>query len=183
MRYALVASVLCAGLVVAAAARAGDFVVGLSGATDRYLDNVSAPDGEAVTIHVCAFGGEDGETLEQSLTVIRWVVLQACCGASLELLDVTFNPEFQHAGNPLAGVVSTLNGCRTDDAIWLATLRVRLRAPRPGSYLWLAGAFGPSEDCEGVEIRPNDLPLQMLVPGDESWGALHAEFYDGPRRY
>jgi hypothetical protein len=179
----VVALLLATGTATVAAAQAEPPLVGLSGAVDRYVDRVEAPDGEVITIHACVFGGADREAVDQPLTVVRWVVFQACCGASLELVDVAFNPEFQHTGNPLAGVVSTLDGCRTGEALWLATLKVRLRAPRPGEYLWAAGSFGPAEDCEGLEIRLRDMPLQMSVPGDASWSALHAEFYDGPRRY
>ena len=158
-------------------------LVGLSAEKDRYVDLVSAPAGAVFTIHACAFGGEDGEALDQPLTVLRWVVFQACCGASLELIDVTYNPDLQHTGNPLAGVVSTFAGCRDEDAVWLATLQVRLQAPGPGNYLWAAGSFGWAEDCEGEQVRFRDMPLQMIVPGDASWGAFHAEFHDGPRRY
>ncbi|MCP4570898.1 MAG: hypothetical protein GY838_00975 [bacterium] len=170
-------------MVLAMPVQAGLPMIGLSASKESYVDQVSAPENEIFTIHACAFGGEDGESLDQPLTALRWVVYQACCGASLELINVTYNPELQHSGNPIAGVVSRLPACRNDDAIWLATLQVRLRAPGPGNYLWAAGSFGFAEDCEGEDVRFNDMPLQMIVPGDGSWSALHAEFYDGPRRY
>ena len=60
---------------------------------------------------------------------------------------------------------------------------MRLQAPGPGNYLWAAGSFGWAEDCEGEQVRFRDMPLQMIVAGDSSWGALHAEYSDVPRRY
>lgn len=180
-RYAIVVMLLV--LAVAAPARSGLPMVGLSASRDSYVDKVEAPPDEVFTIYACAFGGEDGEALDQPLTVVRWVVFQACCGANLDLVDVTYNPALQHTGNPIGGVVSTLDGCRDEESIWLATIKVRLRAPGPGNYLWASGSFGWAEDCAGENVQFRDMPLQMIVPGDGSWGALHAEFYDGPRRF
>ena len=183
-KYAWMASLLALTATAGLASAQTDLpLVGLSGAKDRYVEKVEAPTGEVFTIHACAFGGEEGEALDQPLTVIRWVVFQACCGAYLDLVDVTYNPDLQHTGNPIGGVVTTLDGCGDEEAIWLATLKVRLRAPGPGSYLWAAGAFGFAEDCEGENVRFGDMPLQMIVAGDSSWGALHAEYSDVPRRY
>ncbi len=156
--------------------------LGISAAKDHYLDAIIVPDREEFTIYVGAYGAEGGTPLVQPVSILRWVLHQACCGASLEVLDIAYNPELDHEGNPLAGVTSSSSACLEGESVWLATLRVRLLAPGAGDYVWTAGPFGWSEDCEGGQPVFHGMHLVITVPGTTdnprvSWGSLRAQYH------
>ena len=75
--------------------------IGLSAAPDHYVDAMEAEIGEEFTMYACVFANTPGEPLQQPLQSVAWVIHQACCGAYLDLLDVVYNPEFEHVGQSL----------------------------------------------------------------------------------
>ena len=91
-RLALAAPLLALMLATGAASAQSTPLVGLSGASDRYVDRVAPDEDGTFTIYACAFGGLEGEPIGQPLRVIRWSVLQACCGAVMDLREVTYKP-------------------------------------------------------------------------------------------
>ena len=176
---------LLAALLLVAAPAAAQYEfprVGLSAAPDHYVDAMEAQIGEEFTIHACVFAHVPGEPLQLPLHSVAWVIHQACCGASLDLVDVQYNPDLVHEGaSPLSGMVSSVAGCVDQDGIWLATLTVRLNAPGPGDYLWAAGPYAAAVDCDGGNPFFMDMPVNITVPASTpadspSWGALKASY-------
>lgn len=176
---------LIAGVLLAATPASAQYEfprIGLSASPDRYVTAMEAEIGEPFDIYACVFGHVPGEPLQQPLQQVAWVVHQACCGAVLDLLDVQYNPEFVHEGqSPLAGMVSSVEGCVDTEGIWLATLTVRLLAPGPGDYLWAAGPYTAPVDCDGTHPIFMDMPVNITIPGgtpaeDSAWGAVKARY-------
>jgi len=183
-RRAATIGVLAGALLAAASASAQyDFPrIGLSAAPDRYVDAMEAGIGEEFTIYACVFAHVPGEPLQLPLRSVAWVIHQACCGASLDVVDVQYNPDLLHEGrSPLSGMVSSVEGCLDQDGIWLATLTVRLNAPGPGDYLWAAGPYAAAVDCDGGNPFFMDMPVNITVPAstpsaNSSWGTLKAGY-------
>lgn len=176
---ALVLGVL---LLAGPAAAQYDFPrIGLSASATSYVDTVTAAIGDEFILYACVFGHEPGQPLQQPLHQVSWVVHQACCGAYLDVQSMELNPMLDHVGStPLAGVVSSVDGCLDESAILLATLTVRLEAPGPGQYLWAAGPYAFAQDCEGGNPIFMDMPVTITVPNNSTpveardWGALKA---------
>lgn len=176
------ALVLGALLVAGPAAAQYEFPrIGLSASATSYVDTVTATVGDEFTLYACVFGHEPGQPLQQPLHQVAWVVHQACCGAYLDVQSVELNPLLDHIGStPLAGIVSSVDGCLDESAILLATLTVRLDAPGPGQYLWAAGPYAYAQDCEGGNPIFMDMPVMITVPDSSTpteardWGALKA---------
>ncbi len=173
---------LVALLVAGPAAAQYDFPrIGLSASPTSYVDTMTAEIGHEFTLYACVFAHEPGQPLQQPLHQVSWVVHQACCGAYLDVQSVELNPLLEHTGStPLAGMVSSVDGCLDESAILLATLTVRLDAPGPGQYLWAAGPYAFAQDCEGGNPIFMDMPVTITVPNNSTptevrdWGALKA---------
>ncbi|MBE0566941.1 MAG: hypothetical protein IH621_13355 [Krumholzibacteria bacterium] len=175
------AAVLALALAAVPAAAQWDFPrIGLSAAPDRYVDALTAEVGEEFTLYACVFAHEPDQPLQQQLSLIPWVVHQACCGAWMDVISVELNPALEHVGaSPLSGMVSSAAACLDQEGIMLAALTVRLDAPGPGDYIWAAGPYALVEDCEGGHPVFMDMPVTITVPGTtpteaSRWGALKA---------
>ena len=174
------ALVLSCGLVpVSAQAQLPYPQLGFSAVADSHVDSVAIDVGETFTLYVNMFGPETGGPIDQDFASISWVVLSVCCGATLDVHDVQFNPAFDHSGGPYQGVLSTpVDGCIDEPMLNLATLTVTLDAPNPGEYLMSAGPFLNAADCTGGSPIVVDLPIRVVVSGEftpneaRSWGAL-----------
>jgi len=154
--------------------------VGLSASLDSYVDRVDVLPGEIFTLYAGVYGPEVGGPLTDSLTDLIWVIHQVCCGAEIEILDVQYNPDFEHTGHPLLGVTSKASVCMAGDQLWLATVTARVNNEYPGDVLWAAGPFGPGKNCEGVQPVLNSLPVTIRMDADptpeegQSWGSVKA---------
>jgi len=181
---ALAAACLLVSIATTAQAQYDFPRIGLSASPDTYVDHVEAEIGETFTLYACVFGNGPGDPLEQPLKSMAWIVHLACCGAAMEVMDVAYNPDFQHEGEgPMTGVTTTTGGeCIDQEGIWLATLQVRLDAPGPGDYIWAAGPYDWAVDCNDENPVFMDMPLIITVPGDttpaadSSWGSLKADY-------
>ncbi len=157
--------------------------VGLSAAAGSWVDSLTVALGDTFTLYVSVLGHTPGEPLAQPLHDVAWVIHQACCGATLDVLATDLNPDLDHTGlSPLSGMVSTAAGCIDQDAIRLATLTVRLRAEGPGQYLVAAGPYAWAHDCEGGEPVFMDMPVLVTATGTStpaapgSWSGLKAQY-------
>ena len=157
--------------------------LGLSAEKDVYVDRIDVEFGTDFTIYVMAMNLDAGGAANQQLTSMPWVIHQVCCGAVVELMDVTFNPALQHTGHPLAGMVSTSDNCLDQKQVWLATLTVRMVEPASEEILWAGGPFGSITDCEGEVPLFTGLGVTIaMVDGEptpsaqSSWGGLKAVY-------
>jgi hypothetical protein len=155
--------------------------LGISASAEAYVDTLTVAEGQEFTLYACAFGVEPGLPLEQDVSVLQWVIHQACCGASLVVLDTQFNPELTHIGDPYQGVISSSEICVSADSILLATLTCVMEAPEPGNYLAAAGPFGPAQDCEGGNPLFMDMPLSIRVTEDSA--PVEASTWDGLKAF
>jgi hypothetical protein len=154
--------------------------LGMSASPDMYVPTATIEAGEPLTLYVAAFGFEPGDPLDQPVSVLPWAVHQVCCGAVLEIVDIQYNPDLTHQGDPYLGVTSSSETCIEQDSILLATLTVNFNAPEPGDYLAAAGPFAAAVDCEGSNPLFMDMPMTITVTGDPTptepsrWGSLKA---------
>ncbi|MCB1183804.1 hypothetical protein KDM41_10250 [bacterium] len=180
----LVLPILALLLLAAGAARSQEVFprIGLSASQDHHVDRIVIDPDSTFTIYAMAFGNQPGMPMDQPVTSLHWVIHQVCCGAAVQIVDMELNPDLEHEGHPLAGMVSSAPTCLDQDAIWLASMTVRVAAPFSGDYLWAAGPFGAAQDCDGGSPFFMDLPITVSVEGDvlpndqPTFGSLKARF-------
>jgi len=156
--------------------------VGLSASPDFHVDTIEVTPGEEFTLYACVFGPAPGEPVDQSFTSLSWVIHQVCCGAEVDIRDFKFNPDLEHTGHPLVGVLSTSETCYDRDSIILATMTCTLNNPTPGGVLWAAGPFDASHDCAGGNALFMGMAVTIDVEGDVTpaeesrWGSIKAMY-------
>ncbi|MGD9549073.1 MAG: hypothetical protein AB7V45_16230 [Candidatus Krumholzibacteriia bacterium] len=156
--------------------------LGLSASPTAYVDTVEVDQSRSFTLYACVFGPEEGAPIGHSLVTVPWVIHQVCCGASIDILNVQYNPELTHDGSPLSGVWSTSEECLDRESLWLATLEVRLNAPEAGDYLWASGPAGGVVECGGTTPWFQGLPVMIQARGElvaddgRSFGSIKAMF-------
>ena len=154
--------------------------VGLSASPDEYVDTIEITPGEEFTLYACVFGPGPGEPVDQPFTSLSWVIHQVCCGAEIDIRNLRFNPDLEHVGHPLVGVLTTAATCYDQDSILLATMTCNLTNPAPGGVLWAAGPFDASHDCQGGNALFGGMAVTINSEGDvlpvenSRWGSLKA---------
>jgi hypothetical protein len=169
-------------ILVATAARAQTLYprVGMSASPTEYIDTLEVVPGEEFTLYACVFGPGPGEPVDQAFTSLSWVIHQVCCGAEVDIYHVELNPDFDHTGHPLVGVISSSESCIDQDSIVLATMKCRLTNPTPGGVLWAAGPYDASHDCVGGNALFMGMAVTLMaeddsVPTEEArWGSIKA---------
>jgi hypothetical protein len=180
--WQVLAATVAALLLTASDARAQTVFprMGLSASPDVYVDTIEVGVGQEFTLYACVFGHDPGQALEQPVSRLSWVIHQVCCGAQVDIVDIQYNPEFDHEGHPILGVYSSVPACYDQQAINLATLTCVLNEPIVGGVLWAAGPYDASSDCEGGNALFMGMPV-TIVPDDittpveaTAWGTLKA---------
>jgi hypothetical protein len=163
--------------------------LGLSAAPDAYVDSLTVQPDQEFTLYLVATGPNGTEPLPFGISSLQWAVFAGCCGVIFDIHEVTYNPQLDHVGHPLAGVVSTAPDCLDVDFLLLATLDFQIINAVPGTYLMPAGATGPAWDCAAeshlfldltVSVRLEEGGVVSTVPNDSSDGSSPAS---GPQTW
>jgi len=127
------------------------------------VDSLSAVAGEPFVAYMIALGPGADQPAPFPVTEIYWIKHTGCCGVDFEILDVAYNPDLEHAGDPLNGVTTTATECLEQDLVLLATITFVIHYPTQGIALMPAGATGPALDCAGTGFLFFDLLLQVTM--------------------
>jgi hypothetical protein len=157
LRAAVFASVFCLLALPASALPR----LGVSAAPDRYVSEISVPQGETFQVHVLV----DATPLQQGFQSFNWAILQACCGGAATVLSVESADGWQNEGTCLGGMLSTWDDCAAQASYRLATLTMRMVTPESGDYFLMCGPIGLGYDCAGAGVLMTDLPLVIHYAG------------------
>ncbi len=157
--------------------------LGVSASADEFVGLLDVVLDEEFTLYVCVFGVDEQTSLDQEFSSLSWVLHQVCCGASLIVESVDYNPDFEHEGDPYMGVLSSSEVCVDEPFILLATMTMTIVADEDGPYTAACGPYQLAEDCHGE--NPLVVGLNMILnlsgtggtPTDSSdWGQLKAMY-------
>lgn len=137
--------------------------LGLSASPTSLVDSLSALPGEPFVAYMIALGPGADQPAPFPVTEISWIKHTGCCGVDFEILDVVYNPDLEHVGDPLSGVTTTAPECLEQDFVLLATITFAIHYPTQGLALMPAGATGPALDCASTGFLCFDLLLQVTM--------------------
>jgi len=150
----------------------------LSASPDEYVGRIEVDFGATFSLYVC-LTGNDGEALPFALDVVQWALLTTCCGGSPALyVDVDYNPELTHEGDPALAVTSRAETCLDDDFVVLARVDFNwLYEPVTGPFNLGAQCLNVAYDCEGSGWITTGLPLEVVPLGvtpaeTETWSSV-----------
>jgi len=176
--FVLVVILLSAGM---AAAQAPEARLVFSADDEEFVADIAVANlVEEFTLYVMitAIPGETKVNFDASR--FSWAVLEACCGSSLLVQDVRFNPAWEHQGNPFGGVISSSEICLSDDYYILAEVDLVIDAPEPGPYVAGIIPLEMAVDCDngGRQMMGWGTTIHVggVAAGDDSWSAVKARY-------
>ena len=140
--------------------------IGVSGAPDRYVSEVSVHGTDTFELYVVALPPEDQTAFEQEFGQFQWAVLEACCGGAAVIVSEEYNPACQHDGAPYSGVVTSSEECMSGEVVWLCTLTLQMIVDEPGRYYVAAGPLALAQTCGGDGVVMTDMLVDVNYTSD-----------------
>lgn len=170
-RYQVITALLVVCSLLAAAPAAAQYLtfprVGVSAAEDAYVTELNVEGDELFELHVVLLPREDQSALQEDYGMVHWGVLEACCGGAAQVVDAVYNPALEHEGGVYSGVYSTGEECMDGEAVWLATLILRMTENQPsGRYYVIAGPMSVAQTCGGDDVVLTDLIAHVNYTND-----------------
>ena len=164
--FGAVAVVLLVILMLSASAARAPFPrIGISAAPDFQLDTLDVVLGQEFTLYVVVLGVDAETPLDQEYASLAWVLHQVCCGATLSVENIVYNPDFQHQGTPNQGVISSSEVCVDEPVLLLATMTMLMAAEEDGDYLAACGPYQQPVDCEGGNPILMGMSMMLSLTG------------------
>ena len=179
MTSRLLALLTALALAAPAAAQTTSFpALCLSASPDEYVGRIEVDFGDTFSLYVC-LTGDDGDPLPFALNSVQWALLTTCCGGSPALyVDVDYNQDLTHEGDPAFSVVSDAVSCLDQDFVVLARVDFNwLYEPVEGPFNLGAQCLNVAYDCEGGGWITTGLPLEVVplnvTPAEsDTWSAV-----------
>ena len=153
----------------------------LSADDDEFVSEIAVANlVEEFTLYVMVTAMPDEAKVNFDASRFSWAILEACCGSSLLLQDIRFNPAWEHEGNPFGGVVSHSEICLSDDYYVLAEVDLAIDAPEPGAYEAGLIPLDTAVDCDNGDRMLMGWGTTIHVGGvandENSWSAVKAKY-------
>jgi len=140
--------------------------IGVSASPTEQVSEIDVHGSETFELYVIALPPENEPVFQHDYGVFQWVLLEACCGGSAELVDETFNPACEHEGGIYSGVISSAEECMDGSVAWLCTLTLRMATDDPGRYYVIAAPAAQAVTCAGEDVVMTDMLVNVNYTTD-----------------